>query len=136
MGRFSEWCCIGWNFLSEKKLEVSGTVVLQLAVAESQVPHISSLLHESPCTGNLGINKTYRRARERFFWAGMKRDVSEWVNSCSECLKRKGTPQKHGHSLSTWQVSHFFWQVSMDVMGPLPDSHRSRYILLTGDQLS
>ena len=48
----------------------------------------------------------------------------------------KGTPQKHRHSLTTWQASHPFCLVSMDVMGPLPDSQGWRYILLFVDQIS
>ena len=115
---------------------MSGTVAQQLVVAESQIANILPLLHESPCTGHLEIEKTYNRAQERFFWPGMKRDVREWVNSCDECLRRKGTPQKHRHSLTTWQASHPFWQVSLDVMGPLPDSKGCRYILLIGDHFS
>ena len=109
-----------------KKLEMSGTVVQQLVVAESQITNILPLLHESPCTGHLGFAKTYHRAQERFFWPGMKSDVREWVSSCDECLRRKGTPQKHRHSLTTWQASHPFWQVSLDVMGHLPDSQGCR----------
>ena len=84
-----------------KKLEISGTVVQQLVVAESQFTDILPLLHESPCTGHQGIEKTYHRAQERFFWPGMNRDVREWVNSCDECLRRKGTRQKHRHRLTT-----------------------------------
>ena len=51
-----------------------------------------------------------------------------------DCLKRKGTKQKHRHSLTKWKSSHPFWQVSLDIMGPLPESHGNKYILLIGDQ--
>ena len=110
LGRFQESCCHGWNYLS-------GNV-------------------RSCCAATAGIEKTYHRAQQRFFWPGMKRDVRGCVNSCSECPKRKGTLQKHRDSLTTWQASHPFWQISMDVMGPLPDSQGCRYILLIGDQFS
>ena len=115
---------------------MSGTVVQQLVVAESQITNILPLRHASPCTGHLGIEKTYHRAQEQFFWPGMIRDVRKWVISCDKCLRRKGTPQEHRHSLTTWQASHPFWQVSLDVIGPLSDSQGCRYILLIGDQFS
>ena len=35
-----------------------------------------------------------------------------------------------------WKPSHPFWQVSLDVMGPLPESNGQKYILLIGDQFS
>ena len=66
----------------------------------------------------------------------MKRDVKEWVVSCKECLRRKITPQKHRHSLMTWTPSHPFWQVALDIMGPLPESRGNKYILLIGDQFT
>ena len=56
---------------------MSGTVVLQLAVAESQIQHI--LLHEYPCTGHLGIEKTYHRAQEQLCWPLMEKDVENWL---------------------------------------------------------
>ena len=119
-----------------KQLEDGDRWVHQLVVAENQISNILPLLHESPCTGHFGIEKTYQRAQERFFWPGMKRDVNSWVQSCDKCLRRKGTPQKHRHSLKTWKPSHPFWQVSLDVMGPLPESNGQKYILLIGDQFS
>ena len=81
-----------------KKLEDGDRWVHQLIVAENQISNILPLLHESPCTGHFGIEKTYQRAQERFFWPGMKRDVNSWVQRCDKCLRRKGTPQKHRHS--------------------------------------
>ena len=119
-----------------KKIEDGDRWVHQLIVAENQISNILPLLHESPCTGHFGIEKTYQRAQERFFWPGMKRDVNSWVQSCDKCLRRKGTPQKHRHSLKMWKPSHPFWQVSLDVMGPLPESSGQKYILLIGDQFS
>ena len=35
-----------------------------------------------------------------------------------------------------WKPSHPFWQVSLDVMGPLPESIGQKNILLIGDQFS
>ena len=50
--------------------------------------------------------------------------------------KKKGTKQKHRHSLTTWKPSLPFWQASLDIMGPLPESKGNKYILLIGDQFS
>ena len=99
-------------------LEPTDTKVQQMLVANNNIHKILPMLHESACTGHMGIEKTYQRARERYFWPGMKRDVKEWVDSCKECLRRKITPQKHRHSLMTWTPSHPFWQVALDFMAP------------------
>ena len=66
----------------------------------------------------------------------MKKDVHEWVSSCKECCQKKSPNQKHIHSLTTWKPSHPFWQVALDIMGPLPESSGNKYILLIGDQFT
>ena len=53
------------------------------------------LLHDSPITGHFGIEKTYQRPCERFYWPCMRMDVRNWIESCYVCPKREGTMQKH-----------------------------------------
>ena len=64
----------------------------------------------------------------------MRRDVKTWTESFSVCLKRKRTKQKYRHSLTKRKPSHPFWQVSLDIMGPLPESQGNMYILIIGEQ--
>ena len=61
------------ELIGKKNREITGTVVLQLAVAESRIPYILPLLHNSPCTGHLRIEKTNHKAQEQFFWPSMKK---------------------------------------------------------------
>ena len=65
----------------------------QLFVAETQIPHILPLLGASSYTGHFVIEKPHHRTQERFFWAGMKRDVQNWAGSSDQCLRRKGMLQ-------------------------------------------
>ena len=48
----------------------------------------------------------------------------------------KKDKQKHRHSLTKSKVSHPFWQVFLDIMGPLPKTQENKYIMPTGDQFS
>ena len=90
----------GMELFSGQKLEMSGTVVLQLAVAECHILHmLLYITARISVYGPPGNGENYHSAQEQFIWPGMKRDVREWVNSCSERLKRKGTPQRHRHTL-------------------------------------
>ena len=45
------------------------------------------------------LGEHIKRACERLYWACMRRDVRNWIESCDVCLKRKGTKQKHRHPL-------------------------------------
>ena len=106
----------------------------QIVIQRSLLKEILPFLHEH--CGHFGMAKTFDRVRERFYWPGMKKDVREWVSSCEECCQKKSPHQKHIHSLTTWKPSHPFWQVALDIMGPLPESSGNKYILLVGDQFT
>ena len=42
--------------------------------------------------GHQGIVRTLSLLRERFYWPGMHKEVTLYVNKCQSCLKRKATP--------------------------------------------
>ena len=105
-----------------------------MLVPWERVSNVLELLRDSPSADHFGIEKTYQRSCEWFYWPCMRRDVRNWIESCYVCLKRKSTKQKQRHSLTKWKPSHQFWQASLDIMGPLPESYRNKYFLLIGDQ--
>ena len=81
--------------------------------------------------------KTFDRVRERLYWPGMKKkDVHEWVSSWEVCCQKNSPHQKHTLSLTTWKPSHPYWQLALDIMGPLLESSGNKYILLFGDQFT
>ncbi len=42
---------------------------------------VLSLAHEHPWSGHLGINKTYNRVLQHFFWPGLKSDVARYCKT-------------------------------------------------------
>ena len=42
-------------------------------------------LHDNVTSGHFGINKTYARLQERFWWPEMYRDTVEWCKTCDAC---------------------------------------------------
>ena len=42
--------------------------------------------------GHQGIVRTLSLLRERFYWPGMHKEATLYVNKCQSCLKRKATP--------------------------------------------
>ena len=114
--------------------EPNSETVQQMLVPCERVFNVLELMHDSPSAGHFGIETTYRRACQRFYWPCMKRDVRNWIESCDMCLKRKYTKQKHRHSLTKCKPSHPFWKVSLDVIGPHPECQGNQYILFLGGQ--
>ena len=106
----------------------------QIVIQRSLLRKILPFPHEH-CV-HFGMVKRFDRVRERFYWPGMKKNVHEWISSCEECCQKKSPHQKHIHSLTTWKPSQPFWQVALDIMGPLPESSGNKNILLIGDQFT
>ena len=61
------------------------TVNHQIVVPRAYRPEILNLAHETPMSGHLGVNKTYHKILNHFFWPGLKSDVSQHCKSCHTC---------------------------------------------------
>ena len=134
--QYKNLCLIERILYRKNQTEPNFETVYQTLVPWCRVSNVLELLHDSPSSGHFVIEKTYKRACVSFYWPCMRRDVKNWIESCDACLKRKGTKQKHRHSLTKRKPSQTFWQVSLDIKGPLPESRGKKYILLNGDQFS
>lgn len=45
--------------------------------------------HDSTIGGHRGRTKTYLRAREKYYWTGMKEDITEYIRNCKSCQELK-----------------------------------------------
>lgn len=71
----------------------SSTLKSQLVVPASLHHEILVNVHDLPTGGHLGVNKTYAKLRERYFWPKMYMDVQHWCLSCEHCAMKK-TPKQ------------------------------------------
>ena len=91
-------------------------------------------LHDSATAGHLGIRKTLDKVQRRFYWPGQRRDVEDWCRSCSKCKARKLPVRPHHAPMQIETAGKPLQRVSMDILGPLPETKRqNRYILVIGD---
>ena len=51
--------------------------------------------HETLMAGHFGIRKTLARVQERFRWAGMKKEVEEFVRTCDACQRASDKPSEN-----------------------------------------
>ena len=61
------------------------TVNHQIVIPRVYRPEILNLAHETPMSGHLGVNKTYHKILNHFYWPGLKSDVSQHCKSCHTC---------------------------------------------------
>ena len=93
--------------------------------------------HDAPYSGHLGIKKTLSSLKRFFFWPGMKRDVTLYINSCDSCQRNKPVNQAPAGKLQSLPIPTRRWQqVSMDLITGLPPSGGFDAILVMVDMLS
>ena len=61
------------------------TVNHQIVVPRAYRPEILNLASETPMSGHLGVNMTYHKILNHFFWPVSKSDVSQHCKSCHAC---------------------------------------------------
>lgn len=93
--------------------------------------------HDDPLAGHLGVNKTYEKLRERYYWPKMFADVQFWCLSCTHCQMKKIPKQRQTAPILPIPVEGAFDRVAVDCLGPFPVSDSgNRYIVVFSDYLT
>ncbi|KAE9522413.1 hypothetical protein AGLY_017172 [Aphis glycines] len=86
--------------------------------------------HDHDTANHLGWKETYRTIKSRFFWAGMREAVRNYVRACDVCAQVKPLNRKSEDRMCT-RVPRQPWEVlSIDLMGPYPRTQRSKTTIL------
>lgn len=60
-------------------------VTYQIVIPRNCRKDVLELAHFTPMAGHLGVNKTYSRILNHFYWPGIKKDVKQFCRSCHVC---------------------------------------------------
>ena len=85
-------------------------------------------------SGHQGIVRTLSLLRERFFWPGMHRDATQYVNKCQNCLKREATP--HVAPLQPIIANQPMELVHMDFLSIEPSKGNIENVLVITDNFT
>ena len=105
----------------------------QIVVPKSYRHEILSIAHESPMSGHLGINKTYHKIINHFYWPGLISDVSKYCKTCHTC-QMVGKPNQTIPRAQLQPIPAFdepFSRILIDCVGPLPRTKSGNEYLLT-----
>jgi len=81
--------------------------------------------HRSRYTIHLGTTKMYRNLKLFFWWAGMKRDIAEFVSRCLICQQVKAEHQRPSGLLQRLDIPLWKWEeITMDFVVGLPRTQR------------
>ena len=92
-----------------------------------------SLAHETPRTDHLGVNKTFHKILNHFYWPGVKADVTNYCRSCHTC-QVVGKPNLVISKAGLQPIPAFdepFSRINIDCVGPLPKAKSGNEYLLT-----
>src|SRR5216117_2346329 len=102
---------------------------------EDETDAILFMTHNHEMGGHFGMDTTYNKIADRYYWKGMYDDIKKYVKSCDTCQRRG---QKGGKSyLNPIEVGEPFERIGIDFVGPLERTkRRNRYILVVTDYLT
>ena len=101
----------------------------QIVVPKSYRHEILSIAHESPMSGHLGINKTYHKIINHFYWPGLKSDVSKYCTCQMVGKPNQNIPKAQLQSIPAFDEP--FSRILIDCVGPLPRTKSGNEYLLT-----
>ncbi|VFQ90118.1 unnamed protein product [Cuscuta campestris] len=100
----------------------------------------NQILHEfhgTPVAGHQGVDRTFRRIADVFYWPGLRREVRAFVASCPACQATKYSTRKPAGLLQPLPIPERVWDsASMDFVTGLPPSRGFSAIMVVVDRLS
>ena len=97
-------------------------------------PEILEKLHSGVVAGHLGEERTLSQLKQRFYRPGHWNDVRQWCQTLSTCAASKTPPPKRKAALKPVKSGYLMQLVSVDILGPLPESDTGNsYLLVVGD---
>src|SRR3954471_8164707 len=74
---------------------------------------IMYMMHDNELSAHFGIEATYERIDERYWWKNMRKDIEEYVKSCYRCQMRgKPVGKNELHSI---RVNEPFEMIGIDI---------------------
>ena len=112
---------------------LSGPLGHRLWVPSSLRSTVMHDFHDVPMAGHMGVSRTYQRIHFNYYWMGMRKDIENWVLSCEKCARFNHDPHAKVRSAQYTGPTDVkaFERVSMDVMGPFPESEKGMKYLFT-----
>ena len=111
----------------------------RIVIPRSLVAKVLSVVHNGGLGGHMGQDRTWKRARDSFYWRKMKQDVIEYVAACEECGRNKHSTHPNIAPFQETDLPNVpLDHLQIDFAGPfkIAQSHPYRYVLQIQDVLS
>lgn len=109
----------------------------QLVVPEHERSDILKIYHDESTAGHYGAERTIQRIASRYFWPGMRAEITKYTKSCIECQRFKASNVKPAGLMKTTSCKQRFEVLAVDLFGPLPTTDEGyQWILIAEDVAS
>ena len=111
----------------------------RIIVPQSYREAILNLVHASSSAAHMGTNRTWKRARNNFWWHDMKSDIDQFIRACTMCSMNKHVNRNNEAPMSKASIPHGpLVEVMIDFVGPFQEArhHKFRYALQIQDVFS
>ena len=93
--------------------------------------------HDNKQAGHLGMEKTYARIAQNYFWPGMYSETLKYVKECDTCQRIKPKINNQVGLLGKRIIEEPWTVVAADIVCPLPRSKsRNQYMLVFVDMFT
>ncbi len=111
----------------------------RIVIPHGLVDKVLELVHEGGLGGHMGQERTWKRARDSFYWKNMKEDVVKYVAACERCGRNKHSTHPNVAPFQETDLPHVpLDHLQVDFAGPfrVAQSHPYVYVLQVQDVLS
>ena len=85
--------------------------------------------------GHYGQRRTRNKVAQEYYWPGLARDVFNFVKACPQCQRNKAIRAPRRDYLK-FPVTNRLKTLHMDIVGPLPQVGRKRFIITMIDRFT
>ena len=91
--------------------------------------------HDLADIGHPGQQRMLELLKRTYWWSGLKEDIKKYMQGCLKCQQNKVQHQQKAGKLHPLEIPKGPWQeISIDMIGPLPNSNGMNAILVIMDR--
>lgn len=106
----------------------------QLVIPASMLQDVMAEFHNAPTAGHQGVDRTIDRIRQRYYFTGMRKYVTDYLKNCIDCQRYKFSNQKPFGLLQTPILQQRGEVLAVDLFGPLPEAETGeKWVFLVED---
>ena len=118
--------------LPDVPAEDEWAVKYQVVVPKTYRQDILGIAHETPLAGHLGVNKTFQKILDHFYWPNLRNDVVEYCKSClAQMVGKSNQTIRKAPLQSPPVIQEPFSRIIVDCVGPLPKMRSGNQYVMT-----